>query len=300
MNYLDPQVLSKIKTLELRTKLIVEGFLLGIHRSPYHGFSSEFTEHRPYQPGDELKRIDWKVYARSLKFYTKQFEEETNLKAYIILDASASMSYFSKSSPGKISKYEYACWVASSLAWLLIQQKDAVALTIFDEKINLYIPPLSTKTHLAHLIKILESSKTGSKTKLLSALDEVLVKIKKPGLVIILSDLLVTETEAIQAIKNISAKKNEVIIFHILDTAEIEFPFKNPFMLKDVENQDEIPITPELKSTYKEEVQKFIGRYKQSFSSQEGIEYLLLKTSEPLDRALSFYLAKRENKIKKT
>lgn len=289
MNYLDPQVLSRIKSLELRTKLIVEGFLLGIHRSPYHGFSSEFTEHRPYQPGDEPKKIDWKVYARSLKFYTKQFEQETNLRAYIILDRSASMSY----SSNKISKYEYAVWIASSLAWLLIRQKDAVGLAIFDKKINLYVPPSSIKGHLSHLIRILELQKPSGETKVLPALDEILVKIKKPGLVIILSDLLVPESDVIQAVKNISARKNEVIVFHILDPSELDFPFKKPFMLRDIETRAEIPIVPELKSAYKREVQKFIHVYKQNFYSKKGIDYLLLKTSDSMEKSLSFYLAKR-------
>ena len=203
--WLDPKILSKIKSMELRARLVVEGFLVGIHRSPYHGFSVEFTDHRPYQPGDELRKIDWKAYARRERFYTKQFEEETNLKAYIILDASNSMAYSSNG----VTKFEYGAYISASLAWLLIHQKDAVSFTVFDEKIEHYLPPSSTKLHLSHIIQVLEEVKPSKKTKILSILSQIAAKIKKRGLIIFISDLLAPEDEVIDALKKFRYRKRE-------------------------------------------------------------------------------------------
>ncbi|MBI4721509.1 MAG: DUF58 domain-containing protein [Candidatus Stahlbacteria bacterium] len=173
--YFDPNILSRIKSLELRAKFIVEGFLIGIHRSPYHGFSVEFAEHRPYQPGDEPKKVDWKLYARSERLYTKEFEEETNMLVYIILDVSNSMNYSSEG----ITKYEYAATVGASLAYLLIHQKDAVSLTLFDKEIRSYLPPSGTKLQFARMIKVLESTTPSEQTRIPEVLDTIGVKIKK-------------------------------------------------------------------------------------------------------------------------
>lgn len=271
---------------------MVEGFLVGMHRSPYHGFSVEFAEHRPYQPGDDLRRIDWKVYARRERFYTKKFEEETNLRAYIILDASNSMAY----SSNKITKFEYAAYIAASLSWLLIHQKDAVSFTLFDEKIKHYLPPTSTRIHLSHIMRILETMKPSKKTKIPDVLNEVAVKIKKRGLIIFLSDLLAPEDEIIKALTIFRHKKNEVIVFQILDPAEIDFPFKDSFVFKDMETQEEIPAGVDIKLSYQREVEKLISTYKQGFHSN-NIDYLLLNSSESLGKSLSFYLAKRRRGV---
>ncbi|MCK4352070.1 DUF58 domain-containing protein [candidate division WOR-3 bacterium] len=287
-NYLDPKILSRIKSMELRAKLVVEGFLVGMHRSPYHGFSVEFAEHRPYQSGDELRRIDWKVYARQERFYTKQFEEETNLRAYIILDTSNSMAY---SSSG-LTKFEYGAYLSASLAWLLIYQKDAVSFTLFDEEIKHYSPPSSTQTHLSNIMQVLEKARTSQKTKIPSVLNEIAAKIKKRGLIIFISDLLAPETEVIDALKIFRHKKNEVIVFHILDPAELDFPFKESMIFKDIETSDELPAGEEIKLSYQREVHKFIETYKQGFYSH-NIDYLLLPSSEPLEKSLTFYLSKR-------
>ncbi len=290
--WLDPKVLSKIKSMELRAKLIVEGFLVGIHRSPYHGFSVEFQEHRPYQPGDEPKRIDWKIYARRERLYTKQFEEETNSLVHIILDGSNSMGYGSN----HITKFEYAATLSACLSWLLIHQKDAVSFTIFDEKISSYLPPSGTKLQLSRILQVLDKAKPAKQTKIPEVLNEISSRIKKKGIVIFLSDLLAPESSVIKALKNIRYRKNEVIVFHILDPAELNFPFKEPAILKDLETHAEIPITTDIKQTYQQELQKLINIYRQNFHSH-NIDYLLFPTSEPIEKSLVFYLARRRKML---
>jgi len=293
-DWLDPKVLSKLKSMELRARLVVEGFLVGMHRSPYHGFSVEFAEHRQYQPGDELRRIDWKAYARRERFYTKQFEEETNLRAHIILDASNSMAYTSNG----VTKFEYSACIAASLAWLLIHQKDAVSFTLFDENIEHYLPPRATKIHLSNIMQVLETAKPSKKTKIPSSLTQVAVKIKKRGLIILLSDLLVPQSEVISALKNFRARKNEVIVFHILDPAEVDFPFKESLIFRDLETDEELPAGEDIGLAYRKEMREFINTYKHGFYSN-NIDYLMLRTSESLEKSLVFYLAKRRNsKIK--
>jgi uncharacterized protein (DUF58 family) len=293
-SFFDPNIISKIKPLELRAKLIVEGFLVGMHRSPYHGFSVEFVEHRPYQPGDELKKIDWKVYARHEKLYTKKFEEETNVLVYIILDSSNSMGY----SSGKgITKFEYSATISASLAWLLIHQKDKVSFTIFDEEIRHYLPPSGTKLHLSHILQTMEENSPSRKTKIPKVLDEIGAKIKKKGIVIFISDLLVNENTVIRRLKNIRYRNNEVIVFHILDPFEINFSLKESAIFKDLETHSQITVTPEIKYSYQKSVQNFINTYKQAFYSH-NIDYILLSTLEPIDTSLAFYLAKRKRELK--
>ncbi len=290
----DPKILSRIKSLELRAKFIVEGFLIGIHRSPYHGFSVEFAEHRPYQPGDEPKKVDWKLYARSERLYTKEFEEETNMLVYIILDVSNSMNYSSEG----ITKYEYAATVGASLAYLLIHQKDAVSLTLFDKEIRLHLPPSATKLQFIRMIKVLESTTPSEQTQIPEVLDIIGVKIKKKGMVIFISDLLPGEPvydnlAVIKALKDIRYRNNEVIVFHILDPAEINLPFTESAILKDMETLSELPVTPDIRGSYKYRVQEFISGYKKAFRSH-NIDYLLLPTSDAIEKSLVFYLARRK------
>ncbi len=290
MKYLDPKILSKIESMELRARLVVEGLMVGLHKSPYHGFSLEFTEHRPYMPGDAPKRIDWKVYARRQRLYTKQFEEETNLSAYIILDASNSMSYTSNG----ISKFEYGAYLAASLSYLLINQKDAVSLTTFNSSIEHFLSPGSTKAHLGHIMNVLETQNTGGETDIASILLKLAARIKRRGLVILISDLLDKSPEAtIHSLKVFKGKKNEVIVFHIMDSAEILFPFKDGFIFRDLEKNDEIKTGPEIRDSYLNEFNRWRGRYKTDLRSKE-IDYTFINTSHPLENALLFYLAARK------
>jgi uncharacterized protein (DUF58 family) len=290
-SFLNPKILSRIKPLELRAKHIVEGFLVGIHRSPYHGFSVEFAEHRPYQPGDDPKRIDWKVYARRERLYTKKSEQETNALIHIILDASNSMSY----SSGGITKFEYGATVGASLAWLLIHQKDMVSLTVFDEKIRSYVPPASTRLHLSRIAEVMESTVPAKQTSIQGALDEIAMRIKKRGIVILISDLLADESSVIRAVKNMRHRNNEVIVFHILDPAENEFPFREPMIFRDMETQSEIPVSPDIKTSYQQRMSEFLATYRKGFFSND-IDYLLLSTNEPVEESLVFYLSKRKKR----
>src|SRR5574344_542304 len=230
--YLLPENLAKIDNLELIARLVVEGFITGLHRSPYHGFSVEFAEHRQYRPGDEIRRLDWKVFARSEKYYIKQFEEETNLRAMLVVDSSASMKYASK---GNISKYEYATYLAASLAYLLINQRDAVGLSLYDTDIRHFMPMKSKQSYLSELIKMLangmEEAKNENSAKdekpgtAAVALDEIAERLGRRGLVVIISDFFDNIHDILKAISHFRHKNQDVIVFHILDPREVDFKF---------------------------------------------------------------------------
>jgi uncharacterized protein (DUF58 family) len=298
--FLKPEVLTRLKGIDLKARLIVEGFLTGLHRSPFRGFSVEFAEHRPYMPGDEIRRIDWKVYGKTDRFYVKEFEEETNLKAYLLLDASGSMSYKSdlpvkgeKGAP-RIHKLEYGSLLAASLAFLLLKQQDSVGLAVFDEKIRKYIPPRSRGTHLHTLLRELEVIQGGGETRLSNTFHELAERIKRRGLIIILSDLFDDPDEVMMGLKHFRHKKHEVIVFHILDPAEREFPFEGSSIFRDLETGEELPVDPEeLKIVYKKRLADFLDNYKRK-CRQNLIDYLPVDTSTPFDLVLTSYLAKRK------
>ena len=239
--YLDPSVISKISSLELKARLIVEGFLLGLHRSPYHGFSIEFSQHRPYMPGDAPKDIDWKVYGKTDRFFVKQYEEETNLKCNILLDTSKSMSYSSK---GNISKLEYASYLVASLSYLMIKQKDAVGLTLYSEQINKTLTPKASNSYLKEILFALNSVEPAGKTETANCLSGIAESIKRRGLVIIISDFFDEPDKVLSALKHFRFKKNEVIVFHILDPLELNFAFDRDSIFIDMETAEEMTTQP--------------------------------------------------------
>ena len=289
--YLKPDVVAKLSNMELVARLVVEGFITGLHRSPYHGFSVEFAEHRQYMPGDEIKHLDWKIYGKTDRFYIKQFEEETNLKAYIILDASRSMSY---SSDGRMTKLEYASYITAALAQLMVQQRDAVGLMIFDEKIRTYMPPHATKTYLKEILKQLAQVEGSNKTKTADALHEIAERIKRRGLVIILSDLFDSPGEVMKALRHFRHKKNEVIVMQVLDPLERSFAFGRDAVFKDLETSEEITTQPwHIQKAYQESMKDFLTRYKKE-CRENTIDYVLLDTATPFDVALFEYLHKRQ------
>ncbi|HSR18942.1 MAG TPA: DUF58 domain-containing protein, partial [Ignavibacteriaceae bacterium] len=241
IKYLNPAVISKIKSMELRARLVVEGFMVGLHKSPYHGFSVEFIEHRPYLQGDSLKDVDWKAYGKTEKFFIKQYEEETNLRSYILLDTSRSMSF---ASSGNITKLEYASTLVAALSYLMIKQQDAVGLALYSDKINSYIPPKATKTYLLQILKQIASLKASSTTNTASSLNLVAEKIKRRGLVVIVSDLFDDINSILKSLKNFSYLKNEVIVFQILDPLERSFSFGADAVFKDLETDEEITTQP--------------------------------------------------------
>jgi uncharacterized protein (DUF58 family) len=288
--YLNPSVISKLNSLELKARLVVEGFMVGLHKSPYHGFSVEFSEHRPYMQGDSLKDIDWKVYGKTEKFFIKQYEEETNLKSYILLDISRSMNY---SSEGNISKLEYAVTLVAGLSYLMIRQQDAVGLSLYSEKIDKYLPPKASKAYLQEILKMLSEAKASNKTNTASSLHSIAEKIKRRGLVIIVSDLFDDVNSVLSALKHFRYKKNEVIVFQILDPQERKFAFGTDAIFKDMETEDEITTQPyQIQKAYKEAMSEFVGRIKTECLNS-NIEYNLIETSMPFDKALFSYIQKR-------
>ncbi|TDI93878.1 MAG: DUF58 domain-containing protein [Caldithrix sp.] len=288
--YLNPEVVSKLRSMDLRARLVVEGFITGLHKSPYHGFSAEFAEHRQYMPGDEIKHIDWKVYGKTDRFYVKRFEEETNLKTYILLDASASMGY---SSSG-MSKLQYASYLAGALSYLMMQQRDAVGLVTFDEKIRRYLPPRSVTTYLNQILTELDKTESSSKTDISSALHQMADRIKRRGLIILLSDLLDDPQKVRSGLRHFRHKNHEVIVFQILDPLEFSFEFNQDAVFKDMETGEEINTQPwHIRSEYQQQVTEFISTYKK-FCREHKIDYVTLNTKEDYDRALFEYLLKRK------
>lgn len=292
--YLDPNAISRLGGLELAARLVVEGFISGMHKSPYQGFSVEFVEHRQYMPGDEIRYIDWKVYGKSDRFYIKKFEEETNLKSYIILDTSGSMGFKSDKSSEKLTKLEYGCYLTASLTYLMLKQRDSVGLVTFDDKIKKYIPPRNGPSHLHAIISELESSTPGEETNISSTFHELAQRIFRRGLVIIISDLIDDPETVLRSLKHFRHKKHEVIVFHILDPAELTFPFSGPIIFKDLETNKQLSVEAEfLKNEYLARIRKLISEYKNGCNASL-IDYVQMDTSVPFDYALSVYLSKRK------
>lgn len=288
--FLDPAVISKLKTLELKARMVVEGFKVGLHRSPYHGFSVEFSEHRPYMQGDALKNVDWKVFAKSEKYYIKQFEEETNLLSHIFVDASKSMQF---KHSGKVSKIDYAAILAAALAYVMIDQQDSVGLAIYSDKIHTYLPPKSNRVYLKTLLSALNQIQPGGTTTTSKCLDSVAEKIKKRGLTIIISDFFDDMNSILTALKHLHYKKNEVIVFQILDPIEKSFGFDRDSVFVDLESGEQITTQPhQIQRAYQEAMNEYLNKLKNECLNF-GIEYNLIDTSQPFDKALMSYFAKR-------
>jgi uncharacterized protein (DUF58 family) len=291
LSILKPDVISRIENLELRAKLVVEGFIAGLHRSPYHGFSVEFAEHRQYMPGDDIKHIDWKVLGRTDRYYIKQYEEETNLKTYLVVDASRSMAFRTDTHPTKL---EYATSVAAALAYLMVRQRDAVGLGIFDEKVRDFLPPRSKQSYLKLLFKSLVETKASNKTGTGVSLHRIAERVKRRGLVIIFSDLFDNPDEVLGALKHFRHNGNEVIVMQVLDPSERSFAFGRDAVFKDMETQEKMTTQPyHIQKAYQQEMRRFLDRYKRECREQ-AVDYVLLDTATPFDVALFRYLNKRK------
>ena len=288
--YLEPEVVSRLSRLDLVARLVVEGFITGLHRSPYHGFSVEFSEYRPYIPGDPLRYIDWKVWGRTDRYYVKQFEEETNLRAYILLDASGSMGY----SSGKVTKLRYATYLAAALSYLMLLQRDAVGLVTFDTNIRSYLPPRSVFSYLHVLLKEMDALNSGGRTRVSTTFHDLAERIKRRGLIIVLSDLFDDPDEVLNALKHFRHRKNEVIVFHILDPMEKAFAFDGDALFVDMETGEKVQTQPwHIRSEYTKRVAGFLDRYKRE-CRQHRIDYMATDISQPFDRALFNYLVMRK------
>jgi uncharacterized protein (DUF58 family) len=274
--------------LDIKARLVVEGFLSGLHASPFKGFSQEFADHRQYMPGDELKSIDWKVFGRSDRFYVKEYQEETNLRAYILLDKSGSMGYGKR-----ISKLEYAKYLGASLAYMLFKQKDNVGIATFDTQIREIIPPSARHTNFMLILKTIADASSGSETDMSRVFYQLAQRIRRRGLVIVLSDLIDEPTSLLKALKSFRHRKHEILVFQILDTDERDFPFQESAIFTDMEDGSEQIVTPGfMRNRYRVRFNEFIEYYRKHLL-ESHIDHSVLYTNTPYDKALFAYLQKR-------
>jgi uncharacterized protein (DUF58 family) len=287
--FLDPQVLNKITRLDLKARHIVEGFLGGMHKSPYHGFSVEFAEHREYTPGDDLKHLDWKVFGRSDRLYIKEYELETNLRAQILLDTSESMDYGS----GKTTKLELACHVAAAMAYLILRQADSVGMVCFDKEVRQFIPASSSMGHLRSILGGLGQASARYKTDLSSVLNILAERFQRRGLVVLISDLFDKPASILKALQHFSHKKHDVIVFHVLDEYELSFPFDRMTLFEGLEDYPKLLVDPRaLRRAYLEEINRFCEELRKGCVTQ-SVDYVRLSTAQDLDVELTKYLAGR-------
>lgn len=295
LNYLDPRVLERIKRLEVRARLVVEGFITGQHKSPYNGFAVEFASHREYSPGDEIKHIDWKVWSKTDKFYIKEYEEETNLKTTVIVDCSKSMGY----GRDNWSKFDYAATAGASLGHLLQSQGDAVGMITFNTRVKDVMPPSARHNHLKEIVHILDQTVPDDKTDVSDAFMDLIPQIRSRGMVVIISDLFADVDVIRKALQQFRLRKQEVVVFHVMDRDEIEFPFEDNTRFLGLESYDEVHADPRaLKKSYLEIVSKY-RKEVQKTCDNLGVDYALFDTGEPLDAVLTRYLAFRKKHTRK-
>ena len=289
LRYLDPAVVARMASMELRARTIVEGFLIGLHRSPYQGFSVEFSEYRQYMPGDDLSLLDWKLYARSDRHYVKKFEEETNLECHLLLDVSGSMTYGSD----VVSKQEYGAYLAASLGYLMNRQHDAVGLMVFADRILTHLPVSARPGHLRRILLALDRLEPGQRSDLAKPLNRLADALSRRGMVVLISDLLDEPKRVINGLRHLRFRGTDVIVFHLLDHAELTFPFDRPTRFQDLETDDEVMAVPSMvREHYLMEIETLIARYERELRLA-AIDYCLVDTSKPLDFALLSYLGKR-------
>jgi uncharacterized protein (DUF58 family) len=292
--YLRPEVIHQVARLDLRAKFIVEGFLAGLHASPYHGFSVEFSEHRKYVPGDDLKDLDWTVYAKTDKYYLKKFEAETNVTGYLVMDLSASMAYTYRQ---QLTKFEYGICLAAALGYLMIHQQDPVGLVTFDTKIQTSLPPRSKRTQLGTILSVLANLKPTGQTDVAGCLHQLAAMIRSKGLVMLFSDLLTDPAPVLESLHHLRHRGNEVILFHILDEAEVRFPFDGLIEFEDAEDHNKLIIDARgMRRDYLQAIGEFQEFYRGE-SAKANIDYVAMDTSVSFDRALMQYLLQRQKRF---
>ena len=296
-NYLDPKVLGKVARLDLRARLVVEGFVTGLHKSPFRGFSVEFAQHREYVPGDDLRYLDWKIFGKSDRFVIKQFEEETNLRAHLVLDQSESMTYAHE---GGMSKFDYAATAVASLAFMIQQQQDAVSLSLFDDKVCRQIPPSNTRAGLANVFAALEQAQTRKqKTKVGGVLHELASQLRQRGMVLVFSDLFDAPEQVLRGLRDLAQRGHDVVVFHVLDRDEVEFPFERMTLFQGLEQLPELLVDPKsLRDAYLAEIEAFAAAIKKG-CLQSRIDYVRVRNDAPLDVALTSYLTARAARRKR-
>ncbi|MFQ5410753.1 MAG: DUF58 domain-containing protein [Phycisphaerae bacterium] len=300
-NYLNPEILANISDLELRARFVVEGFVSGMHRSPYHGYSVEFAQHKEYVHGDDIRHLDWRVYGRSDRFYIKQYEEETNLRAHILLDCSTSMRYPEhEQAAGRLTKFEYAATLAASLAYLLIQQQDAAGLILFDNRIRIDLPPLSNQAHLKSILGHIDRARLDQPTDSHPLFARLASKLQRRSLVIVISDLLADRDDVIEGLERIRFANHEVVVMHVLDHDERTFPFQENTLFEGLEVPDQqLMVDPQsLRRGYLDALDGFISMIRGACTDHQ-IDYVGLSTKDRLDVALRAYLAARMHLLNK-
>lgn len=297
--FLRPDVLARIGDLELRARRVVEGFVSGMHRSPYRGYSVEFAEHREYVPGDDLRHLDWRVWGRINRLYIKQYEEETNLRTHLVVDCSASMRYPDRAAEGRLSKFEYAATVAASLAFLLTQQQDAIGLTLFDEGVQAELAPAANPAQLRAVVDQLERARVEGATAR-DGLSRVLSSVpRRRSLVVLLSDLLVETAEIVRALDRLCYEGHEVILMHVLDVDERTFPFAQYTCFEGLETDATLTVDPaSLRRSYLEALEAFLLTIRTACIARR-IDYVGLSTTDTVDVALRGYLAARASRTKR-
>ena len=294
LRFLDPAVIARLGTMELKARTVVEGFLSGLHRSPYKGFSVEFAEYRQYLPGDDLSTLDWKVYARSDRHYVKKYEEETNLECHLLVDVSASMAY---RGGAPMSKLEYGCVLAASLAFLMTRQRDATGLIAFDDRIRFRLPASARPGHLHSLLLALERIEPWQQSNVARPLHQLAEALVKRSLVVLISDLLDEPEPTIKGLKHLKFRGTDVIVFQVLDPSELTFPFRGAAKFRDLESADEVTADPaRIREAYLRELAGLTLRFDRELRGA-GIDYVQLDTAQPLDFALLTYLSARSRRI---
>jgi len=286
--YVDPKVLARIKDLELLARSVVDGFINGLHRAPYFGASIDFAEHRGYVPGDDIRRVDWKVYARTDKYFVKQYEADTNANFSVLLDVSRSMGFASQG----VSKLEYGSYLAACLAYLSMRQRDRVGIITFDEDIVSYVPP--SAKHFNVLLHTLDRARAERPGRLLDVVGRAAEHFKRRSIVALISDLYEDPDALIDVLKTYAFMGNDLVVFHVLDPAEIEFPYREPSRFRDLESTEQVPVVP---GVFAEQYRKLIRQHIDTLTakfSESRIDYMQLDTSKPLDDALFRYLGNRE------
>jgi uncharacterized protein (DUF58 family) len=293
--YLRPEVIRQVARLDLRAKFIVEGFLAGLHASPYHGFSVEFSEHRKYVPGDDLKDLDWGVYAKTDKYYLKKFQAETNVTGYLVMDLSKSMGYTYRQ---ELTKFEYCICLAAALGYLMIHQQDPVGLVAFDQKIQTSLPPRSKRTQLGTILSVLANLKPAvMETAIAPSLHQLATMIRSKSLVMVFSDLLADMGPVLEALHHLRHRGNEVILFHVLDEAEVHFPFEGLIEFEDVESPDRMVLDAKgMRADYVEAVREFQESYRAE-CAKANVDYVAMDTSVSFDKALLEYLVQRQRRF---
>jgi len=292
--YVRPDVIQQVARLDLRARFIVEGFLSGLHSSPYHGFSVEFSEHRRYSPGDDIRQIDWGVYGKTDRFYVKKYQAETNLDAYLLVDTSGSMDY---STGGRMTKMDYAICIAGALGYMMIHQQDSVGVAMFDEKLRAFLPPKSKRTHLTNILAMLARNKPQGKTMLAESIHDIANRVRKRGLMILVSDLLGDQEEVIKALHHLRFRGHDIIIFQVLDHSEVSFEFDGQVRFEDPETQETVDATPQsIRAAYLEELRQFIGEYRKTCQGIRA-DFVTVDNSMTFDKALIEFLVQRQQRF---